>query len=355
MNKFWSSRLSGIEAYVPGEQPIDRRYIKLNTNENPYPPSPAVQAELESLQLAKGEELRLYPDPNSGNLTAVLAQRYQVKPSQVFLGNGSDEVLFFSFMAFMDAQKPAVFPDITYSFYPVYAEYLGIPTICPPLHEDFSIPVTELCRNRGVVVLANPNAPTSLALPLETVERIVRSNPDFTVIVDEAYIDFGGESAVPLVDKYDNLLVIQTFSKSRSLAGLRVGYAIGNEDLITALRTVRDCINSYTIDRVAQRVAAVAVQDEEYFQQTRHKIIATRERCADKLSGMGFAVLPSAANFLFVSHPTARAADLLAGLRQEGILVRYWNKPRIFNHLRITVGTDEEMDALLDALRRLLS
>ena len=355
MNQFWSSRLEGIRAYTPGEQPIGRTFIKLNTNENPYPPAPNVEDALRELGEEQAASLRLYPDPASSGLSTIIAARNMLRPSQVFLGNGSDEVLCFCFMAFMDAQRPAIFPDITYSFYPVYAQFTGVPVITPPLQEDFSVPVEELCQNRGVVLLANPNAPTGRALPLETIEEIVRANPDYAVIIDEAYIDFGGYTAASLIHRYENLLVVQTFSKSRALAGMRVGYALGQEPLIDALRTVRDCINSYTIDRAAQRIATASMQNEAYFRQRCWQIVETRERTAEALTALGFHVVPSEANFLFVEHPAVSGETLYQALREAGILVRRWDQERIRNYLRISIGTDEEMDLLLAQLKAILA
>ena len=349
-HRYWSSRLDGMEPYVPGEQPKDRRYIKLNTNENPYPPSPKV---LEAARAAVSADLRLYPDPEASALRRTLAAAYGLQPQQIFVGNGSDEVLAMSYLAFIGGEKPAVFPDVTYSFYPVYAALFHNACRIVPLRADFTMPLEELCRNDGCVILTNPNAPTGIALPLSDVERILQGNPDQVVIVDEAYVDFGTESAVPLVDRYENLLVIQTFSKSRSLAGLRIGFAFGCENLIQALNSVKNSFNSYTLDRVAMAAAKAAVEDAAYFEETRHRIMATRERTAARLRELGFTVLPSRSNFLFASHREKPARELFTQLKARGILVRYFDKPRIDNFLRITVGTDAEMDALLETLKEL--
>ncbi len=352
MNKrYWSARIVNIAPYVPGEQPKNRRYIKLNTNENPYPPSPKALA---AARAAASEELRLYPDPDASALRGAAASFYGIRPTQVFVGNGSDEVLACCFLAFTDAQTPAVFPDITYSFYPVYALLFGTKTRIPPLREDFSMPVEELCRNDGTVLLTNPNAPTSLALSRAQVEDIVRANPDHVVIVDEAYVDFGAESAMPLLARYDNLLIVQTLSKSRSLAGLRCGLALGSESLIAAMDAVKNSFNSYTLDRVAIAAATASIEDRAYFETTCQAVIRTRDAAAARLRALGCTVLPSAANFLFVSPPDGNAAALFAALREQGILVRYFAKPRIDRFLRISVGTEEEMQTLTDAVARLI-
>ena len=351
MKEFWSRRIRDAVPYTPGEQPKDRKFIKLNTNECPYPPSPKV---LTAIQEAANDRLRLYPDPECRELRAAIAKREGLKPEQVFCGNGSDEILAFAFQAFFDPGREVVFPQITYSFYPVYTDFFGLDRREVPMNPDFSIPIDLLCGNSGGVVLANPNAPTGIAVGLDVVEKILRANPDVVVIVDEAYIDFGAHSAVGLIDKYPNLLVIQTASKSRALAGLRVGWSMGNENLIAALRCVRDSINSYTLDRLAQDGAKAAMEDEEYFQATRQKVMATREWTAQALKEKGFAVLPSQANFLFVRHPAHNGRELLDGLRAGGILVRWWDKPEIENWLRVSIGTQSEMEALVKALDELI-
>ena len=354
MKELWSPRIRGLEAYVPGEQPKDKRYIKLNTNENPYPPSPQALAAMREAVCA---DLRLYPDPECSALIAALSRRYGLPPERLFVGNGSDEVLAMAFAAFFDpAGLPVRFADIGYSFYPVYAAFYGIPCETVPLREDFTVPVEPFCApGAGGVVLANPNAPTSVALPLAEVERIVAANPGAVVIIDEAYVDFGAESAVGLIDRYPNLLVVRTTSKSCSLAGLRVGWAMGSEELIAALNVVKNSFNSYTLDRIAIAGAAAAIGDAAYFDDCCRRVIATRERSVRELEALGFTVLPSSANFLFAAPGRIGAETLFRRLREEGVLVRYFKKPRIDGYLRISVGTDEEMDGLFAAVRRIMS
>ena len=352
MNKqFWSRRIADIEPYVPGEQPKDKKYVKLNTNENPYPPSPKVA---EAAARVASSDLRLYPDPECTVLKQSLAEFYGLRPEQVFVGNGSDELLAFSFLAFTDENTPAVFPDITYSFYPVYGEFFETNCRIVPVNEDFTIPLEELEKNDGTVVLTNPNAPTGIGLSLAEVEEILRANPDHAVILDEAYIDFGGQSAVELIPRYDNLLVIQTFSKSRSLAGMRIGFAMGSENLIAAMNAVKNSVNSYTLDRMALAVGRAAVEDRDYFYDTCAAIAKTRETTSGKLKEMGFTVLPSQANFVFVTHASVPARILFRRLREQGVLVRYFDKPRIDNYLRITIGTDAEIETLLRTLKTIL-
>jgi len=351
MNKYWSRRLDGIEAYTPGEQPKIPGLIKLNTNENPYDPSPKALAALASAATA---DMRLYPDPDAHALRDVLAETHGLAPDQIFVGNGSDEVLAFSFLAFFDAGRPLLFPDITYSFYPVYGDFFGIDYERVPLDADFQIPVSRFCRTSGGVIFPNPNAPTGIALPLVDVERIVAADPDRVVIVDEAYVDFGADSAVELIRRYPNVLVIQTLSKYRALAGLRLGWAMGDRGLVEALACVKNCINSYTIDRAAQAAAAAAVSDRAYYEETAQKIIATRERTAAALRSLNVHVLPSSANFLFAAPPDGRGEEVFQKLRERKILVRYFQKPRISRFLRITIGTDQEMDVLLAALEEIL-
>ena len=351
MKEFWSKRIQDITPYTPGEQPKDRQFIKLNTNECPYqPPDKVVDATREA-----AKDLNRYPDPECTQLRAALAKREGLKPEQVFCGNGSDEILAFAFQAFFDPDREVVFPEVTYSFYPVYADFFGLSYRKIPMNPDFTIPINLLCGNNGGVVLANPHAPTGIAVGLDVVEKILRANPGVVVIVDEAYVDFGADSAVGLIGKYPNLLVVQTVSKSRALAGLRVGWAMGNENLIAALRCVRDSGNSYTVDRLAQAGAAAAIEDEEYFQTVRKQVTDTRAWTARALKEKGFKVLPSQANFLFISHPNHSGRELLAGLRERGILVRWWDKPEIENWLRVSIGTQEEMEALVRALDALVS
>ena len=347
MKEFWSARIRDVVPYTPGEQPRDRKFIKLNTNENPYPPSPKA---VKAMQEAVNADLRLYPDPECTALRAAAAQCWGVKPEQVFCGNGSDEILAFCFQAFFDPEREVVFPKITYSFYPVYANYFGLNRREVPMNPDFSDPVDLLCGNNGGVVLANPNAPTGIAVELDVVEKLLQANSDVVVIVDEAYVDFGARSAIELIDRYPNLIVVQTLSKSRSLAGLRVGFAIGQENLINALRCVRDSINSYTVDRVAQAGAAAALLDKEYFEATCQKVMDTRAWTAKELERLGFAVCPSKTNFLFVRHPERPGKELFTHLRQEGILVRRWDIPEIADWLRISIGTDEEMQTMIAVL-----
>jgi histidinol-phosphate aminotransferase len=352
MNKqFWSRRIREVEPYVPGEQPKDRTYVKLNTNENPYPPSPKVQ---EALQKVEMESLRLYPDPDCYELRCTLAQQQGLVPQQVFVGNGSDEILAFSYLAFMDNETPAIFPDITYSFYPVYAAFFGNNTRIVPVNEDFTMPLEQLGQDDGTLIITNPNAPTGIALPLSDIADLCRRNPNHVVIVDEAYVDFGAESAVKLLAEYPNLLVIQTCSKSRALAGMRIGFAFGSEDLIAALNTVKNSINSYTLDRMALAAANAAIGDKAYTDDTCRRVAETREKTTGKLKELGFTVLPSQANFIFASHPSVPGEKLFLGLRQRGVLVRYFRKPRIDNFLRITIGTDQEMNVLLDAVKEIL-
>lgn len=351
MNQYWSIRIQNIVPYTPGEQPRDRKFIKLNTNECPYPPSPKV---IEAIRAAAGDSLRLYPDPECVELRSAIAKREGLDISQVFCGNGSDEILAFAFQAFFAPDKDVVFPKITYSFYPVYTDFFGLRRREVPMNPDFSDPIDLLCGQNGGVVLANPNAPTGIAVGLDTVEKLLQANPDVVVIVDEAYVDFGAESAVKLIGQYPNLLVIQTTSKSRALAGLRVGWAMGDAGLIDGLRCVRDSINSYTVDRLAQAGAAAAIGDEEYFQSIRRRVMDTRARTEKALKVKGFTVLPSQANFLFVSHPKCKGRTLLDGLRERDVLVRWWDKPEIQNWLRISIGTSGEMDALTAALEELV-
>lgn len=352
MKEFWSKRIRDAVPYTPGEQPRDRKFIKLNTNECPYPPSPRA---IEAIRAAADDSLRLYPDPECLALRQAIAKREGLNAEQVFCSNGSDEVLAFAFQAFFDPEREVVFPQITYSFYPVYTSYFGLNCRRVPMNPDFSDPIDALCGNNGGVVLANPNAPTGIAVGLDTVEKLLRANPDVVVIVDEAYVDFGADSAVPLIDRYPNLLVVQTASKSRALAGLRVGWAMGNANLISGLCCVRDSINSYTVDRIAMAGAAAAIEDEDYFQSTRAKVMATRERTAENLRTLGFDVLPSKANFVFARCPGRPGRELLDGLRERGVLVRWWSDPVIEDWLRISIGTDEEMDELVRALKEMLA
>ena len=347
----WRKNLRKVEPYIPGEQPQVKDIIKLNTNENPYPPSPLV---LESLRKLEDDGLRRYPDPAASDLVCAIADRCGVKPEQVFVGVGSDDVLAMSFLTFFNGGKEILFPDITYSFYDVWAGLFGIPYHTVPLDDRFRIVPADYRRENGGIIFPNPNAPTGELLGLEAVEEIVSANPDSVVIVDEAYIDFGGESCLPLLKTYDNLLVVQTFSKSRSLAGLRVGFAVGNETMIRYLQDVKYSFNSYTMNRPSIAAGTASRQDEAWFSETRGRIIRTRERVKGQLRELGFEVGDSMANFLFARHERVEASRLFEALRKQNIFVRYFNKPRIDQYLRITIGTDEQMDTLLAFLKQYL-
>lgn len=348
----WEENVRKVTPYTPGEQPKRQDIIKLNTNENPYPPAPGVGRILERFD---PEELRLYPDPAAFTLKEALAETYRVKTEQIFVGVGSDDVLAMAFLAFFNSEKPILFPDITYSFYPVWAEEFRIPYEVCPLDERFRIVKEDYYGENGGVVFPNPNAPTGLFMGLEDVEDIIRHNQDAVVIVDEAYVDFGAESAMPLTEKYENLLVVQTFSKSRSMAGMRIGFAVGSPKLIRYLEDVKYSFNSYTMSRLALRCGAEAVRDRAYFEETTARIRETRERAKKILGEMGFVCTDSMANFLFAAHPEHRAADLFQALKEAGIYVRYFAKPRIDDYLRITVGTDQQMEVLYGFLRNYLS
>lgn len=349
MSRFWSPFVKDLVPYVPGEQPKLSKLVKLNTNENPYGPSPKAIA---AMQAEVGDSLRLYPDPNGDRLKQAVADYHGVQPSQVFVGNGSDEVLAHAFHGLFQHGKPLLFPDVTYSFYPVYCGLYGIEYETIALDQNFQIEVADYERPNGGIIFPNPNAPTGRVLALEAIERLLQANPDSVVLVDEAYIDFGGESAIALVDRYPNLLVSQTLSKSRSLAGLRVGLAVGHPDLIEALERIKNSFNSYPLDRIAIAGAAAAFEDREYFQQTCQQVIASRDAVVAGMTALGFEVLPSAANFIFARHPQQDAATLAASLREEGIIVRHFKQPRIDQFLRITIGTPEQNQALLEALKR---
>lgn len=351
MNKFWSEDIRNLAPYVPGEQSNTAGLIKLNTNENPYPPSPQVIA---ALQRATGAELRLYPDPDSLELKRAIAETYGVPLDHIFAGNGSDEVLAHAFLALLKHPQPILLPDITYSFYPVYCALYGIEYTAVPVDAMLRVHIGDYLQPNGGIVLANPNAPTGAALPLADIRELLRSNPGSVVLVDEAYVDFGAESAVALVAEFPNLLVVQTLSKSRSLAGMRVGFAIGQPDLIAALECVKGCFNSYPLDRLANFGGAAALRDREYFEETRGRIIATREWLREQLAVLGFDVLPSQTNFLFVRHPSHDGAELHKALRARNILVRHFAKPRIDQFLRISIGTEEECQALVAVLREIL-
>lgn len=347
MSKFWSPFVHNLVPYVPGEQPKMTRLVKLNTNENPYGPSPKALA---AMREQISDDLRLYPDPNCDLLKQAVADYYGVQASQVFVGNGSDEVLAHAFQAFFQQGKPLLFPDISYSFYPVYCGLYGVEPKQIPLDEDFAINLDDYRQDNGGIIFPNPNAPTGRLLPLEAIEQLLEHNTDSLVLVDEAYIDFGGQTAIALVNKYPNLLVVQTLSKSRSLAGMRVGLAVGQPELIEALERIKNSFNSYPLDRVALAGAAASFADREYFEQTCSKVIASREAMVSELTALGFEVLPSAANFVFARHPQQDAGELAAKLREQGIIVRHFRQPRIEQFLRITVGTDEQNAELIEAL-----
>lgn len=345
----WENNVRKVVPYVPGEQPNKEKMIKLNTNENPYPPAPGVKKVLETFQV---DRLRLYPDPLIGKLVNAIAKYYDVNPAQVFVGVGSDDVLAMIFMTFFNSKTPILFPDITYSFYDVWADMLRIPYKKVPLDDAFCIRPEDYKQESGGIIFPNPNAPTGELMPLEQVEEIIQSNPDVMVVVDEAYIDFGGESALPLVDKYDNVIVVQTFSKSRSMAGSRIGFAISNEKVIKYLNDVKYSFNSYTMDALTIELGTAAIEDKEYFEMTRNKIIETREWTKAELKKLGFHFGDSKSNFIFATHETISAVELFEALRKEDIYVRYFKKPeRIDNYLRISIGTQEEMEALIGFLK----
>lgn len=348
----WEQNVRKVEPYIPGEQPKNKNVIKLNTNENPFPPSPMVEKILKEFD---SDKLRLYPDTDSTVLVDALAERYGVNTNQIFVGVGSDDVLSMAFLTFFNSDKPVIFPDITYSFYDVWCDVYRIPYQTKPLRDDFTIDINDyLCENGGIVI-PNPNAPTGVLESVEMFEKILKANPQSIVIVDEAYIDFGGKSCLELIDKYDNLLVVQTFSKSRSMAGARIGFAFGNEKLIKFMNDVKFSINSYTMNWVTQLTGAESVKDEEYFQKTTKEIIAVREYSKERLASLGFTFTDSMSNFIFASHKTVDAKTIFEKLKERNIFVRYWNKPRISNYLRITVGTREQMDAMFACLEEILA
>ena len=351
MSRFWSSLTHDLSPYVPGEQPRIADLVKLNTNESPLGPSPRA---LEALRGEATDTLRLYPDPQATALRDALAAYHHVRPEQVFVGNGSDEVLAHTFTALLKHDAPLLFPDITYSFYPVYCRLFGIAYETVPLDQAMQIRIADYRRPAGAIILPNPNAPTGIALSRAEIVALLEGHPDIPVVIDEAYVDFGAETAIPLVASHPNLLVVQTMSKSRALAGLRVGYAIGDADLIEGLTRVKDSFNSYPLGRPAQAGAIASLEDEAYFQQSRASVIEGRERLNGGLLGLGFEVLPSSANFVFARHPAHKGAALAAALRQRAVIVRHFSAPRISDYLRITVGTDEQIDRLLSALSNIL-
>ena len=348
----WRENVRKVVPYVPGEQPNKPGMIKLNTNENPYPPAPGVKRVLDEFQ---ADSLRLYPDPAVTDLVECLADYYGVGKDQVFVGVGSDDVLAMAFMTFFNSEKPILFPDISYSFYSVWAEEFKIPYKRPALDENFKLVKEDYYQENGGVIFPNPNAPTAIYEPLETIEDILQHNKDVVVIVDEAYIDFGGQSALPLIEKYENLLVVQTFSKSRSMAGMRIGFAIGNPELIKYLNDVKYSFNSYTMNRTAICCGVEAVRDDTYFKETTSKIIETREWAKEELTKLGFTFPESQANFIFAAHESVPAKEIFAALREANIYVRYFNAPRISNYLRITIGTRGEMEKLFEFLRTYLN
>lgn len=349
----FKDNLRKIAPYIPGEQPKDiSKVIKLNTNENPYPASPGAEEIACNL---RDDKMRLYPPTDAGKLSRAIAKYYGVPEKNTFVGVGSDDVLATAFIACFNSDKPILFPDVTYSFYDVWAELYKIPYKTVPLDDDFKIVKEDYLQENGGIVIANPNAPTSINLPLEDVEFIIKNNPDSVVIVDEAYVDFGGESAIPLLKKYDNLMVVQTFSKSRSMAGMRIGYAFASDAIIQAMNDVKFSINSYTMNYPAVEMGVAAIDDEEYYKATIAKIVKTREKAVKELKKREFTVLDSKTNFLFISHKRVKALKLFADLKNRGIFVRHWDKPRIGNFLRVTVGTDAQMKKLYEALDEILA
>ena len=347
--RLWEQNFRDVEPYTPGEQPKDRNVIKLNTNENPYPPSPAVEKALREMDLAR---LRKYPDPAAEELTEAIADYYGITKNRVFPGVGSDDVIGMAFLTFFNGPKPVLFPNITYSFYDVWADLFKIPYETPALNENFEVVPEDYFRENGGIVLANPNAPTGVELPLDQLEEIIRRNQASVVIVDEAYVDFGGESALGLTEKYENLLVVQTFSKSRSFAGMRIGFAMGHPDLIAALNRVKYSYNSYTMNTPSIILGAAAIRDRAYFEETTGKIIRTRERVKKELAALGFTFGDSKSNFIFAKREGTDAEKLFRTLKENGIYVRWFSKPLIRDYLRISIGTDEEMDCLLSFLRQ---
>lgn len=349
MSRFCSQRLAALEAYAPGEQPRDQTYIKLNTNESPYPPSPAVLAAVSREEV---EALRLYSDPEGTGLRTSLAALYGLEPDHVLVSNGSDDILNFAFWAF--GGDGAVFPDLTYSFYPVFCQLHGVEWDTVPLEPDFSVDPEKLCGKQKLTVLANPNAPTGMALTPDEIETIVASNPDHVVVVDEAYVDFGAKSVYPLVKKYANLLVVMTYSKSRSLAGARLGFALGDKALIADLTKLKNSTNPYNVNRLTQRMGQAAIESQAYFDENVKRIIATREKTASALRRMGFRMPPSQANFLFITKKGLDGEILYKKLKERGILIRHFSDPRIAQYNRVTIGTDEEMDCFLQLVAEIL-
>lgn len=355
MSQYWSDIVHRLQPYTPGEQPRIAHPVKLNTNENPYPPAPGVLAAIRDELGEDAGRLRLYPDPAARRLRETAAARHGLRPEQVFVGNGSDEVLAHVFQALLKHARPVLFPDITYSFYPTYARLYGIETQTVPLDASFAIRPEDYAVPNGGVIFPNPNAPTGRALPLSDIRRVLDANPASVVVIDEAYVDFGAESAIALIDHYPNLLVVHTLSKSRSLAGMRVGLAFGDRALIEALERVKDSFNSYPLDRLAQAAAIAAYADEDWFAACCARVVASRSALSASLTALGFEVLPSSANFVLARHPAHDAGQLAAALREQAIFVRHFRQPRIEQHLRISVGTEAECQQLIDALRRVLA
>lgn len=348
----WQDNVRSVVPYVPGEQPKVKNIIKLNTNENPYPPSPLVKKAMKEFDT---DMLRLYPNPEAADLVKALALHHEVEEENVFVGVGSDDVIAMSFLTFFNSKKPILFPDITYSFYNVWADLYHIPYERPILDDAFKIVKEDYYKENGGVIIPNPNAPTAIYEDLTVIKDIICNNQDVVVIIDEAYIDFGGKSALELISKYKNLLVVQTYSKSRSMAGMRIGYAIGNKELIQCLNAVKNSYNSYTMNQTAIIAGVASLEDREYFNSMLNKVIGTRERAKEELSKLGFSFTDSKANFIFATHKDVAAKEIFEALKRENIYVRYFDSKRINNHLRISIGTDEEMERLMDALKKYLN
>ena len=351
MSRYMSSRFDGLEAYIPGEQPQNMQYIKLNTNESPFPPSPQVLAAVSAEEVKR---LNLYPDPEGKTLRKRLAETCGVEPDNIFLANGSDELLFFAFMAFCDMERPVAFPSISYGFYPVYAQLLGLPYTEIPLRDGFTLDPADYHRLNQNIVIANPNAPTGRSIPADSIEGIIRTNPNRVVLIDEAYIDFGGESCLPLIQKYDNLLVCQTFSKFRSLAGGRLGFGLASKGLIADLEKIRYSTNSYNINRLTAAAALATLESNEYYVENGKKIQANRAYTTAELDKLGFETLPSLTNFIFTRCPQVEGGALYQALKARGVLVRHWDRAEISDWCRVTIGTREQMDIFLDKIREIL-
>ncbi len=352
MNSPFSDKLRAVKPYVPGEQSKNENIIKLNANENPYPPSPKV---FEAIKNFNADKLRFYPNSSAYPLVQALAKHHEIDEDQVFVGNGSDEVIALSYLAFFNSKKPILFPDITYSFYPVWCDFFNVPYKTKAVDDNFMINPHDYYEDNGGVIIPNPNAPTGISEGREFIEDILLHNEDVIVIIDEAYVDFGGYSSIELIKKYENLVVVQTFSKSRSLAGLRIGTAFGSSKLIGLLNAVKNCYNSYTLDSMAIAAGTASVEDDSYFRTALSKVVATREHFSKELSKLGFKVFPSHSNFVFATHNSINAKELFEAAKKENIFVRYFNLPRIDNHLRITIGTDEQMDILIDFIEKFIN